>query len=127
MFKKKGHVAGSVFFAFFIILFSGCAKPGVAIHTTHDIGMANAERITLLGSGSSNKDIEALCNGDLEKILAAVSSLDGKQKEMVRYYICGGKDLTKAFRDFYYGLPDASRLDLARAFALYGYQIRGFS
>lgn len=125
VFKAPATVPALFIFGLVSIL-SSCARPAVLIHTTHDIGMANAERVSRLGSSGHSKDIAALCSGDLDKILA-VSSLNKEQKSQVHSLICGGTDSTKAFRDFYYALPDVSRIDLANAFALYGYHIRGFS
>jgi hypothetical protein len=116
----------AIFLFALVLILSGCAKRAVVIHTTHDLGMANADRVSLLGSSGPNKDIEALCGGDLEKILTA-SSLDNEQKAKVRLFICGKeKDAVSKFRAFYYSLSDELRIDLMHAFASYGYHIRGF-
>lgn len=124
---KMRWVIQVAFLFVFAFIFSGCAKPAVVIHTTHDLGMASAERVSILGSTGPSKDIEALCNGDLEKILAA-SLLNNEQKGKIRFLICGKeKDAVGEFREFYYSLPDELRMDLMHAFATYGYHIRGFS
>ena len=116
---KRVFVSATLFFAF---IFYVCAKPAVVVHTEDGLNMESADRATLLGSNKPSRDKDALCNGDLNKILAD-SSLDPEQKEKTRSLICGGKDSVSAFRDFYYGLPDNQRIDLRRVFALYGYHI----
>ena len=88
--------------------------------------MANKERLTVLGkSGNTSRDKDALCGGDLKKILAS-TSLDLDQQQKLNSYICGGGNSVKALQDFFFGLPDSSRIQLKRAFELYGYKLQGF-
>ncbi|MDA8161316.1 MAG: hypothetical protein M0022_00195 [Desulfobacteraceae bacterium] len=108
------------------IVLAGCSKPAVILTSKHDLGMASKERLTVLGkSGSSSIDKETLCGGDLNKILGS-TSLDPAQQQKLTSYICGGQDSVKALHDFYFSLPDSSRIELKKAFELYGYELQGF-
>lgn len=115
------------FLSFFILLitFSGCARRAVIVTSTHWLGMANMERITILGSIKPSKDKDVLCSTYLNKIFAS-TSLERKQQEQIHSYICGDKDSVSEFYNFYYSLPDEQRIELNRAFAHYGYAVQGY-
>ncbi|MGC8735320.1 MAG: hypothetical protein ACP5SG_00830, partial [Dissulfurimicrobium sp.] len=102
-----------------------CAKPAVLMTSTHELGMANESRLTVLGSPQPSRDKDTLCRGDLSKIMTS-ASLDPDQQQKLHSFICGGKDSVSALNHFYYGLPDNQRLKLRQAFEHYGYDIQNF-
>ena len=122
--KRCSALPVSLFFALIFVL-SGCAKPAVLMTSTHDLGMASENRLTVLGSPQPSRDKDALCNGDLGKIVSS-TSLDTEQQQKLHSFICGGKDSVSALNHFYYGLPDNQRLELKKAFEHYGYDIQNF-
>ena len=122
---KKYLIFPLGFFLALAFVLSGCSKRAVLMTSTHGLGMASESRLTMLGSPEPSKDKDALCGGDLDKIMSS-TSLDKGQQQKLRLFICGGKDSVSALNHFYYGLPDKLRMQLSNAFAHYGYGIQNF-
>ncbi len=101
------------------IIASGCTKRAVMMTSTHSLGMASMDRLTVLGSTRPSRDKDALCSTYLTKIFDS-TSLNKEQRQKIRTYICGGKDSISALYDFCHNLPDDLRIQLKDAFALYG-------
>jgi hypothetical protein len=126
MSAAKKHLIMPAFLLFVLVLiFSGCARRAVIVTSTHWLGMASMERLTVLGSTNPSKDRDALCKTYLSKIFAS-SSLNQGQQQQIRSYICGDKDSVSELYNLYYSLPDDQRIELNKAFAHYGYDVQGF-
>ncbi len=119
---KKYQVFLSALFLALALALPGCSKRAVLMTSTHGLGMASMDRLTVLGSPGPSKDKDVLCGGNLNKIMAS-TSLDQDQKQKLHEFICGGKDSVNALYNFYHSLPDNIRLELKEAFGLYGYHI----
>lgn len=122
---KKRFVMSVIFLFALVLAVSGCARRAVVVTSTHWLGMASMERLTVLGSPKPSKERDALCKTYLNKIFAS-ASLNQGQQEQIRSYICGDKDSVSELFNLYYSLPDDQRLGLNRAFAHYGYDVQGF-
>ena len=122
---KKRLIMPAFFLFVLVLVLSGCARRAVIVTSTHWLGMASMERLTVLGSTKPSKDRDALCKTYLNKIFAS-SSLNQGQQQQIRSYICGDKDSVSELYNLYYSLPDNQRIELNKAFSHYGYDVQGF-
>ena len=97
---KKRLIMPAFFLFVLVLVLSGCARRAVIVTSTHWLGMASMERLTVLGSTKPSKDRDALCKTYLNKIFAS-SSLNQGQQQQIRSYICGDKDSVSELYNLY--------------------------
>ncbi len=102
-----------------------CSKSGVVITKGSMEEWEGVKGWAILGEGASTNMTEQLCGVDLQNILLHSNLLPDEQQKVYEL-ICGENASPEGFKEFYNALPELVRLDLVRAFELYGYHINEY-
>lgn len=103
-----------------------CAPKGVICSKGTPEERTGYQGYIYLGTQKPSKVRKSLCTGDIDRILMVATSLTPFQKIELRDLTCGDKASVEGFNKFFNSLDDATKADLIRAFATYGYYIHGY-
>ncbi len=106
-------------------LMSSCTKSGIRVAQSDPKNWEGLSGWALLGERDSTGIQEKLCGTDLGDILMHTSLTPEAQKKM-RNLLCGENASPEKFKAFYKALSEEDRLDLIRAFELFGYHVNEY-